>query len=122
MEIYEVMLDNKQYALLKSMLIGDRKGDLIRKIPISGNDLFCDMIHEIYSPVIDGWSTLENVLKESANALYLLRFMTKQIFPEDENYFVRQIGKKWANIRLEKDCAFRIYKVKEEGILKELLL
>ena len=116
MEIYEVMLDNKQYALLKSMLIGDRKGDLIRKIPISGNDLFCDMIHEIDSPVIDGWSTLEIVLKESANALDLLRFMTKQIFPEDENYFVRQIGKKWANIRLEKDCAFRIYKVKEEGI------
>ena len=114
MEIYEVMLDNKQYALLKSMLIGDRKGDLIRKIPISGDDLFCDMIHEIYSPVIDGWSTLEFVLKESANALDLLRFMTKQIFPEDENYFVRQIGKKWANIRLEKDCAFRIYKVKED--------
>ena len=56
------------------------------------------------------------MLKESANALDLLRFMTKQIFPEDENYFVRQIGKKWANIRLEKDCAFRIYKVKEEGI------
>ena len=109
------MLDNKQYALLKSMLIGDRKGDLIRKIPISGNDLFCDMIHEIYSPVIDGWSTLEIVLKESANALDLLRFMTKQIFPEDENYFVRQIGKKWANIRLEKDCAFRIYKVKGES-------
>lgn len=35
MEIYEVMLDGKQYALLKGMLIGDRKGDLIRKIPIS---------------------------------------------------------------------------------------
>ena len=121
MEIYEVMLDSKQYALLKSML-GDRKGDLIRKIPISGDDLFFEMIHEIYSPVIDGWSTLEFVLEESANALDLLRFMTKQIFPEDENYFVRQIGKKWANIRLEKDCAFRIYKVKEEGILKELLL
>ena len=116
MEIYEVMLDSKQYAQLKSMLIEDRKGDLIRKIPINGNDLFCDMIHEIYSPVIDGWSTLEIVLKESAKALDLLRFMTKQIFPEDENYFVRQIGKKWANIRLEKDCAFRIYKVKEEGI------
>ena len=42
MEIYEVMLDSKQYAQLKSMLIEDRKGDLIRKIPINGNDLFCD--------------------------------------------------------------------------------
>ena len=94
MEIYEVMLDSKQYAQLKSMLIED----------------------EIYSPVIDGWSTLEIVLKESAKALDLLRFMTKQIFPEDENYFVRQIGRNWANIRLEKDCAFRIYKIKEEGL------
>lgn len=28
MEIYEVMLDSKQYAQLKSMLIEDRKGDL----------------------------------------------------------------------------------------------
>ena len=116
MEIYEVMLDSKQYAQLKSMLIEDRKGDLIRKIPINGNDLFCDMLHEIYSPVIDGWSTLEIVLKESAKALDLLRFMTKQIFPEDENYFVRQIGRNWANIRLEKDYAFRIYKIKEEGL------
>ncbi len=116
MEIYEILLDSKQYALLKSMLNCDRRADLIRKIPINGNDLFCDMIHEIYSPVIDGWSTLEIVLKESAKALDLLRFMTKQIFPEDENYFVRQIGRNWANIRLEKDCAFRIYKIKEEGL------
>ncbi len=49
MEIYKVMLDSKQYAQLKSMLIGDRKGDL------------------------DGWRTLEIVLKESAQALDLLR-------------------------------------------------
>ena len=37
------------------------------------------MIHEIYSPVTDGWSTREIVLKESADAINLLRFMTKQI-------------------------------------------
>ena len=110
MEIYEVMLDSKQYAQLKSMLIEDRKGDLIRKIPINGKELFYDMIHEIYSPVTDGWSTREIVLKESADALNLLRFMTKQIFPNDDNYFVRQIGRKWANFRFEKDCALIIRK------------
>ena len=110
MEICEITLDAKQYDLLKSMLNCDGKADLIRKIPINGNDLFCDMIHEIYSPVIDGWSTLEIVLKESAKALDLLRFMTKQIFPNDENYFVRQIGRKWKNFRLEKDFALIIYK------------
>ncbi len=97
------------------MLIEDRKADLMRKISINGKDLFCDMIHEIYSPVIDGWSTIEVVLKESADAPDLLRFMTKQTFPEDEDYFVGQIGKNRANIRFEKDCAFRIYKVKGEG-------
>ena len=116
METYEITLDGKQYDLLKSMLDCGRKADLIRKIPINGKELFYDMIHEIYSPVTDGWSTREIVLNESADALNLLRFMTKQIFPEDENYFVRQIGRNWANIRLEKDCAFRIYKIKEEGL------
>ncbi|MDE6549984.1 MAG: hypothetical protein K2M44_00555 [Clostridia bacterium] len=110
MEICEITLDSKQYALLKSMLSCDRRADLIRKIPINAKELFYDMTHEIYSPVIDGWSTLEIVLKESSDTLNLLRFMTKQIFPSDENYFVKQLGRKWANFRLKKDCALIIYK------------
>ena len=110
MEICEITLDAKHYDLLKSMLNCDRRADLIRKIPINGKELFYDMIHEIYSPVTDGWSTREIVLKESADALNLLRFMTKQIFPNDDNYFVRQIGRKWANFRFEKDCALIICK------------
>ena len=110
MEICEITLDAKQYDLLKSMLNCDRRADLIRKIPINGKELFYDMIHEIYLPVTDGWSTREIVLKESADALNLLRFMTKQIFPNDDNYFVRQIGRKWANFRFEKDCALIICK------------
>ena len=110
METYEITLDGKQYDLLKSMLNCGRKADLIRKIPINGKELFYNVLHEIYSPVTDGWSTREIVLKESADALNLLRFMTKQIFPNDENYFVRQIGRKWKNFRLEKDFALIIYK------------
>ena len=110
MEICEITLDAKQYDLLKSMLNCDRRADLIRKIPINGKELFYDMIREIYSPVTDGWSAREIVLKESADALNLLRFMTKQIFPNDDNYFVRQIGRKWANFRFEKDCALIIRK------------
>ncbi len=112
MEICEITLDAKQYDLLKSMLNCDRRADLIRKIPINGKELFYDMIHEIYSPVTDGWSTSEIVLKESVDALNLLRFMTKQIFKDDENYIVRQIGRKWANFRFEKDCALIILKNK----------
>ena len=110
METYEITLDGKQYELLKSMLNCGRKADLIRKIPINGKELFYNVLHEIYSPVTDGWSTREIVLKESADALNLIRFMTKQIFPNDENYFVRQIGRKWKNFRLEKDFALIIYK------------
>ena len=110
MEICEITLDAKQYDLLKSMLDCGRKADLIRKIPINGKELFYNVLHEIYSPVTDGWSTREIVLKESADALNLIRFMTKQIFPNDENYFVRQIGRKWKNFRLEKDFALIIYK------------
>ena len=110
MEICEITLDSKQYDLLKSMLNCGRKADLIRKIPINGKELFYNVLHEIYSPVTDGWSTREIVLKESADALNLIRFMTKQIFPNDENYFVRQIGRKWKNFRLEKDFALIIYK------------
>ncbi len=110
METYEITLDGKQYDLLKSMLNCGRKADLIRKIPINGKELFYNVLHEIYSPVTDGWSTREIVLKESADALNLIRFMTKQIFPNDENYFVRQIGRKWKNFRLEKDFALIIYK------------
>ena len=112
MEICEITLDGKQYNMLKSMLNCDRRADLIRKIPINGKELFYDMINEIYSPVTDGWSTREIVLSESADALNLLRFMTKQIFPNDENYFVRQIGRKWANFSFEKDCALIILKDK----------
>lgn len=110
MEICEITLDAKQYDLLKSMLNCDMRANLIRKIPINGKDLFYDMIHEIYSPVTDGWSTREIVLNESADALNLLRFMTKQIFPNDENYFLRQMGRKWKNFRFEKDCALIILK------------
>ncbi len=110
MEICEITLDAKQYDLLKSMLNCDRRANLLRKIPINGKELFYDVLHEIYSPVIDGWSTREIVLKESTDALNMLRIMTKQIFPNDEDYFVRQIGKKWKNFRLEEDCALIIYK------------
>lgn len=72
MEICEITLDAKQYDLLKSMLNCDIRSNLIRKFPINGKDLFYDMIHEICSPVTDGWSTREIVLKESADALNLL--------------------------------------------------
>lgn len=47
-----------------------------------------------YSPVSDCWSTLEVVLEESDEEIDLLRFLTKQVFPEEENFFLKQMGKK----------------------------
>ena len=110
MKIYEVILNIRQYMQLKAMLIDARKANLVRKQPIDGFELFCDMMHEIYSPVADGWSTLEIVMKESEEELSLLRFMTKQVYPEDENHFVKQLGKKTSCIQCKKDFAFQIYK------------
>ena len=63
------------------------------------------MIDDISSPVTDGWSTYEIVLKESVDKLTLLRSITKVVFPEDEDYFVRQIGKIF---QCEKDFGFQI--------------
>ena len=55
--------------------------------------IFSDMLDDICAPVTDGWSTVEVVLKESGEQLDLLRFLTRAVFPEDEDYFVRQIGR-----------------------------
>ncbi len=113
MKVCEVFLDDGEYTLLKKMLIHDRKMLLMKKHPISGYELFCDLLHEIYSPVADGWSTLETMLKESTDELKLLRLMTKYIFSEDEDYFVRQIGKRMAEFQCPNDFAFIIYKVNQ---------
>ena len=56
-------------------------------------------------PVADEWCTLETLLNESEEQLEMLRFLTKLVYPEDEDYFVRQIGKKF---HCEKDFTFKI--------------
>ena len=66
--------------------------------------MYYDLIERIYMHVRDG-CPLETVLNESEEQLEMLRFMTKQVFPEDEDHFVRQIGKKF---RCNKDFAFKI--------------
>ena len=48
---------------------------------------------DIYTPVTDGWSTFEIILEESAEELDLLKYMTKQVFPKEEDYFLKQMGK-----------------------------
>ena len=105
MKIYKVTLDGRQYAMLEKMLCSNRAGSLARNQNINGYELFFDIFSAICSPVTDGWSTYEVVLEESEKEIALLRFMTKQVFPEDEDFFVKQIGKKFD---CKKDFEFEI--------------
>lgn len=106
MKTYQVSLNGRQYGMLEKMLCSVRASQLARNQCINGYELFSDMIDDISSPVTDGWSTYKIVLKESIDELNLLRFMTKVVFPEDEDYFVRQIGQ---NFQCKKDFGFQIF-------------
>ncbi len=105
MKEYTVTLNRKQYARLEKMLSPDNAGLLARNQAINGFELFSQVLEEIYLPVEDGWSSLEIVLNESPQELDLLRTLTREIFPDDEEYFVRQIGKKF---KCKKDFEIKI--------------
>ena len=105
MKTYEITLNRKQYALLEKMLTSDDAGRLARNQPINGYDLFWAVLEEIYDAVESGWSTLEIALEESPEHLNLLRMLTREIFPDDEDYFIRQIGKK---LKCRKDFEIKI--------------
>ncbi len=75
MKTFEVTLNGKQYAMLERMLCSYRARQLAMNQCINGYDLFSDILHDICAPA--------------------LKFMTKIVFPEDEDYFVRQMGKKF---------------------------
>ncbi|MBE6875370.1 MAG: hypothetical protein E7496_01375 [Ruminococcus sp.] len=105
MKTYEITLNRKQYALLEKMLTSDDAGRLARNQLINGYDLFWAVLEEIYDAVESGWSTLEIALKESPEHLNLLRTLTREIFPDDEDYFIRQLGKKF---KCRKDFEIKI--------------
>ena len=106
MKEYTVTLNRKQYARLEKMLSPDNAGLLARNQAINGFALFSQVLEEIYLPVEDGWSSLEIVLNESPQELDLLRTLTREIFPDDADYFIRQIGK---NFKCKKDFEIRIH-------------
>ncbi|MCR2049030.1 hypothetical protein NSB25_17305 [Acetatifactor muris] len=105
MKTYRVSLNGKQYGMLEKMLCSSRAGQLAGNQHINGYELFSDMLNDICSPATDGWSKFEIILKESIKELDLLRVMTKVVYPENEDYFVEQIGKRF---RCEKDFEFQI--------------
>ena len=89
---YEIVLDLHQYAIIEKMLSRENSQRLAMNQSINGKELFSDMIEDIYSPVEDGWSTLDFVLQESTEKLDLLKVMTAVVYPEDMDFFVNQLG------------------------------
>lgn len=95
-KIYKVILDGRQYGLLEKMLCSERAHGLARNQTINGYELFRDMMEYICSPVTDGWCTYDVLLNElDEKEIGLLKVLTGQVFPNDEDYFVRQIGKRF---------------------------
>ena len=97
--IYEIDLNGRQYGMLEKMLCSARAEQLAANQLIDGDGLFFDLVDAIYS------STIEIVLEESHRELELLRLMTRAVYPKDEDYFVRQLGKR---LRCGKDFAVQI--------------
>lgn len=108
MKVYEIELTGKQYARLEKMLTYENSQKLSMNQPINGYDFFGDMLDEIYSPIEDGWSTIEVVMEESKEELELLRYITKHILPNDEDYFVRQLGKDAEDFQCDEDFEIKI--------------
>ena len=102
---YAIIKLAKFYGVTADYLLGLSQTRIHPNADLADLRLSDDMIDDISSPVTDGWSTYEIVLKESVDKLTLLRSITKVVFPEDEDYFVRQIGK---NFQCEKDFGFQI--------------
>ena len=93
MKTYQVSLNGKHYSMLEKMLCSDRAGQLAKNQHINGYELFSDILNYICSPVTDGWSSLDCVMQESTEKIDFLKYMTKQVFPEEEDYFLKQMGK-----------------------------
>ena len=95
-KIYKVILDGRQYGLLEKMLSSERAHQLARNQSVNGYELFWDMIEYICSPVTDGWCTYDVLLNElDEEQIGLLKVLTGQVFPNEEDYFVGQIGKEF---------------------------
>jgi len=110
-KIYQVTVNDEQYSTLEKMLVSLRAGQLARNQLISGYELFQDIMWDLCTPVTDGWCTYEELIQElneknpDDRQGNLLRFLTKQVFPDDEDYFIKQIGK---SFHCSKDFSFKI--------------
>lgn len=91
--------------MLEKMLLVDRASQLAKNQPRDGTALFSDIPRDSYTPVTDGWSSLDCVMQESTEKIDFLKYMTKQVFLEEEDYFLKQMGK---GLHCSKEFAMRM--------------
>ena len=94
-ETISIDLNGNQYAMLEKMLLISNARKLAMNKPIKCDELFREILEDIYSPVEDGWSTLEIIIEESANKIELLKYLTCYIYPNNKDYFFEQLGKEF---------------------------
>ena len=94
-ETISIDLNGDQYAMLEKMLLISNARKLAMNQPIKCYDLFGEILEDIYSPVEDGWSTFEIMIEESVNKIELLKYLTRYIYPNNEDYFFVQLGKEF---------------------------
>lgn len=94
-ETISIDLNRDQYAMLEKMLLICNARKLAMNQPIKCDDLFRKILEDIYSPVEDGWSTFEIMIEESVNKIELLKYLTRYIYPNNEDYFLVQLGKEF---------------------------
>ncbi|MCM1543233.1 MAG: hypothetical protein NC121_18525 [Blautia sp.] len=91
--VYKITVNGKQYSRLEKMLNIGRKALLAENRVIRGKEFFGDIIEEICLPMRYGECTYDELMESRKEDVELLRVLTREIYPDDEDYFVRQMGK-----------------------------
>ena len=92
MKTVKIGLDKEQYSVLEKWLEYPNSSKLASNQPIKEEDFFGDILYSIYSSVDDGWSTREILLEEAKEDIEFLRLLTAKVYPEEPDFFFRQLG------------------------------
>ena len=72
----------------------DRASQLAKDQPRDGTAMFSDILRDIYTPVTDGWSSLDCVMQESTEKIDFLKYMTKTGLSERGRLFFKANGER----------------------------
>ena len=103
MKTYGITLNGKQYTDLEGILRcnNDLSKRLAESKEMNGYDFFSCMVFELKSLIDCGCSV-------DAFGIPILKTVTKEIYLEDENYFLRQIHKNIKNFQCDHEFNIKI--------------